>query len=109
MVLRENARRSESAGASVSRFGPPNGIAVADSSVYTAEGISIPVACGLNFGRCSRGTSLRLNFDRLTPLRFCIFLHFSNSARLPGKAGGLPLSMIFQRLRECCPDVETRR
>src|SRR5579859_860329 len=33
---------------------------------------------------------LMLNFERLTSVRFCIFLYLSNFACLPGIAGGLP-------------------
>lgn len=40
---------------------------------------------------CSCRTSLTLNFERFTPMRFCIFPDLSNCGCLPGTAGGLPI------------------
>ena len=53
--------------------------------------LAIPSLYGINYGQLSCRTSFMLNFERFTKVRFYIlFPELSNSACLPGIAGGLP-------------------
>jgi hypothetical protein len=64
---------------------------------YANRGTCNPTSYGINYGQLSCRTSFMLNFERFTKVRFYIlFPELSNSACLPGIAGGLP--QLIKRL-----------